>query len=308
MTTVLVSILLTALLLTTIKFGKTFSEKLSNPLKIKVKDNDDIKYGDETIVKDDSKDDDKSKDDSSNKDDDTKDDSSSKSKVKEALSEAKGAVAQTAKEAKEATKTAKNIISQIFAVLSSMFWWGLLITILYLILEFGISIYQGASEFASSSTPTSTPIPLNRIVDGDYVPDKTDGTYLFTIKHNKSYRIKVSGCDLEFLSDGQEYNEKPFKYRICSSGSIPRLNYKKFSFPNRGTFGKDAISPHQHYGMAIIVIKKNRKLLKKITIGSNLYVIDATIFPPKSKVYLYVNFDAHETVISGEWHVTVDEI
>ena len=250
-------------------------------------------------------DDDKSKDDSSNKDDDTKDDSSSKSKVKEALSEAKEAVAQTAKEAKEAASTAKNIISQIFAVLSSMFWWSVLFGVVYLILEFGISIYQGASEFMSdSSTPTSTPIPLNRIVDGDYVPDKTDGTYLFTIDANKTYRIKVSGCNLRIRVDGARYNTSPYTVGGCSDGKDTAY-MKKWKITS---FHKKVISTNAYWGMAILVVKKKKKIIKKLPIGGNLYRLNGAEFPNNAKLYLYVNLSVHENVESGEWHVVVDEI
>ena len=240
-------------------------------------------------------------DDSSNKDDDK---SKDKSKVKEALSEAKGAVAQTAKEAKEATKTAKNIISQIFAVISSMFWWSVLFGVVYLILEFGISIYQGASEFASSSTPTSTPIPLNRIVDGDYVPDKTHGTYLFTMDANKTYRIKVSGCNLRIRVDGARYNTSPYTVGGCSDGKDTAY-MKKWKITS---FHKKVISTNAYWGMAILVVKKKKKIIKKLPIGGNLYRLNGAEFPNNAKLYLYVNLSVHENVESGEWHVTVDEI
>ncbi len=207
------------------------------------------------------------------------------------------------------SKTAKNLINKILKIVRSLLWWLLLLGIIYLLFDFGIRMYKGVSDFMSDSVAISS-VPVStstiRIIDGDFVPDKTDGTYLFTIEHNKSYRIKVSGCNLTLEADGVELNNNvPYKGKNCSNGS--QVGYNKRYHFTKG-FSEGALSPNDYYAMAILVIKKDgEKITKKIPIGDNLYTLNGKDFPG-GKVYLYINLSIHSTVYDGEWHVVVDEI
>ena len=206
----------------------------------------------------------------------------------------------------KATKMIKSILNKSFDIISSVFWWGVLIGMLYLIVEFGVSMYKGVSDFFSTPTTVApVSVSVNRIVDGDYVPDKTDGTYLFTLDTNKTYRIKVSGCNLQVRVDGVEYNTTPYTVGSCSDGKDTAYG-KKWNF-TKG-FEQKAIMPNEHWALAILVVKKGGKIIKKLPVGGNLYTLRSAEFPNNAKLYLFVNLSIHETVESGEWHVTVDEI
>ena len=240
------------------------------------------------------------KDDNSSKASDAKDDDSSKASTTSKLDKAKEV-------AQKAGKKAKEILNAVADIVSSVFWWGVLIGMGYLFISFGYSIYQDAHDFMSSN-PTETctpsaPISTNRIIDGDYVPDKTHGTYLFTMDANKSYRIKVSGC-ISVEENGLDDNTAPYSVGICSNGK-DTFHHKKWKFTKKDS--KGAINPNGYAGMAILVVKKDKKIIKKLPIGGNLYIINGIDFP-SAKLYLYINLNVYEAVISGEWHVTVDEI
>ena len=230
------------------------------------------------------------------KDDESKDDSSSKAKE---MIEKVGDIGS------KAGDTAKGVLSSVADIVRSVFWWGILIAILYLIINFGWSMYKGVSDFMSDSVAISS-VPVStstiRIIDGDFVPDKTDGTYLFRLDANKSYRIKVSGCGVTILDDGVKYKVNPYKLKVCADGSFPEHNYKKFVY----SIKKGALFPN--VAIAALVIKKDgEKIAKKLPIGDNLYTLNGKDFPG-GKVYLYISLNIHETVYSGEWHVVVDEI
>ena len=145
----------------------------------------------------------------------------------------------------------------------------------------------------------------NQIVDGYYMPNKKDGVYLFTTKPGKKYKIEISGCKLQILIDGIEYNSSPYTKKYCPDGKDITFHKNWKVIPS---FHKDVISPKDYLAIAVLVIKtKDGKIIKKMPLKKDLY-IKSDDFPSETQIYLYINLSIHEIVIGGAWHVTIDEI
>ena len=254
------------------------------------------------------------KDDNSSKASDAKDDDSSKASTTSKLDKAKEV-------AQKSGKKAKDILSAVANIISSVFWWSILLGIGYLFISFGYSIYQDAHDFMSNPPATTSvvmPSPVvhknppivhknpsvikNRIIDGRYQPDR-QGILLFKTEDNASYEIRVRGCELQIEA---KYTYGTSHLKLCPNGKDTTYGMQ-YHFDDQEE-AKGAVLKNEYDGIAILVIQFKGKILKKIPIGDSLYTLKSTDFPTGSEVKLYANYSAYEEPTKGGWDVTVDKI
>ncbi len=203
-------------------------------------------------------------------------------------------------------KTAKNLMNRILAVISSMFWWSVLFGVVYLILEFGVSMYKGFSNFFSEPKTSivnmkpsnyihnlNTSLKEGRIVDDFYRPNRK-GIFLFKANKNKKYKIKISG-HLKVMY----YDKYGYKHTgtYCPDG-------RSIIYSMKFKAGEGALLNSVFSNEAILVVKTNKQLVRKIPMTEEAVILRL----PNSSVYLHVNLANKSKVIGGEWHVVVDEI
>ncbi len=191
-------------------------------------------------------------------------------------------------------------------IITKVFWSSILIGILYLFLEFGISVYKGFSNFFSEPKTSivnmkpsnyihnlNTSLKEGRIVDDFYRPNRK-GVFLFKANKNKKYKIKISG-HLKVMY----YDKYGYKHTgtYCPDG-------RSIIYSMKFKAGEGALLNSVFSNEAILVIKTNKQIIRKIPMTEEAVIIRL----PSSSVYLHVNLANKSKVIGGEWHVTVDEI